>query len=128
MGHPAYDRNYTGIAADYDHVVEAPQLFTLRVLRMRDILPRFDRKDDELRDFVIENNQRCNCCDFCIQRQKSRSAAPKRFYVVVEHQGKRYSLCPLFPGHSYCWTSLDEQRAKGIMAFLFFMEHELFAT
>lgn len=128
LGHPAYDHNYTGIAADYDHVIVVPQYFMLRILRMRDILPMFDRMDEDLKDFVIEHNQRCHGCDFCIQRHKARSSAVKRFCVVVEHRGKRYGLCPLFPGHSYCWTSLDEKRVKGIIASLSFMERELFAT
>jgi hypothetical protein len=128
LGHPAYDHNYTGIAADYDHVIDVPQLFMLRILRMRDILPMFERMDDDLEDFVIENNRRCHGCDYCIQRHKSRSSAVKRFCVVVEHRGQRYGLCPLFPGHSYFWTSLNEKRVKGIIASLSFTEREFFAA
>lgn len=128
VGHFAYDHNYTGVAAEYDHLVDPPQCFVLRILKMRDILPMFDRMDDDLKDFVIENNQRCNGCGYCIQRHKNRSSVPKRFYIVVEHRGKRYSLCPLFPGHRYYWTSLNEERVKGIIAFLSFTERELFAS
>ncbi len=125
VGNFVFDHHHTGVAAEYESVVESPQCFALRILRMREIVPLFNEMDDDLKDFVIQNNPKCSKCDYCILRHKHRAVAPKRFYTTVEHRGRHYNLCPLFPGFSYCWASLNEERVKGMIAFLSFMERKL---
>jgi len=126
LGDFVYDHFHTGIAIDYSFIMKDPLLLGLRILRMKEIIEKFALMSDELQDFMIKYGHRCDSCDYCIQRNKSRVANPKRFFITVEHGGKKYNLCPLFPGYYFCWNALDEELVRGIIAFLSFMDSQIF--
>jgi hypothetical protein len=125
LGHFCYDHNYIGICAEYEQVVGPPQCFALRIQQMRYILPLFNRMDDDLKEFLIKYNHRCDMCGYCVQRNKNTAKALNHYYITVEYHGETYKLCPLFPGYYYCWTALSDEIVNGLITFLTFMEHEL---
>lgn len=128
VGNYLYGHHYAGVHAHYDPLVQTPQCFGIRILGMRELLPQFGAMDGKLQDFVVAHTKHCDGCDYCIQRNKGRPGQPQRYDIVVEHRGERRALCPLFPGYSYCWSSLNQDRVDGIIAFLGFMERHFDAV
>jgi len=126
IGDFVYDHFHTGISIDYSFIMKDPLLLGLRILRMREIIEKFALMPGELQDFMIKNAHRCDSCGYCIQRNKNRVADAKRALITVEHGGKKYNLCPIFPGYYFNWKALDEELVSGITAFLSFMDSQIF--
>ncbi len=126
LGDFVYDHFHTGISIDYSFIMKDPLLIGLRILKMKEILEKFALMPGELQDFIIKYAHRCDSCNYCIQRNKNRVANPKRFHITVEHGGRKYNLCPLFPGYYFCWKAIDEELVSGLTAFLAFMDNQIF--
>ena len=116
-----YKIRHTGISAQYDAYARSPASFGLCIpYGLKRFLENFDSMSDNVKNFVIGHTKRCDGCRYCVQTDKT-GLRPLACIPIV-HEQTAYNLCPYFPGYTYCWTSIDENLADQIIAFLTFMD------
>ncbi len=112
---------HTGIAVNYDRWVKDPAVLGLCIPNgMKDYLAAFLDMTEQLQSFVTGQSKQCDACDYCIQTDKT--GRRPRAFVPVTYKAKKYNICPLFPGYSYCWTALDVDVVDNIIEMLSFMD------
>jgi hypothetical protein len=116
------ERTHGGLSISYDYRNRHPIAFGLRIPRFREVLAHFGEMDAQLQDFVIGQTKHCDDCGYCTQTDKTGTR--KSLAVPVVRNGE-YRLCPLFPGFTYRWTSMDEKRARQVIGMLAWID-ELF--
>lgn len=111
-----YGIHHTGISANYDLLMDQPQIFGLCIPRMREILAAFDGMPPRVQDFVVARTKKCDACRYCVQTDKTgqRPLATQ----LVNYQGKEVSLCPYFPGYNYCEPELSDDHVDDMIAML----------
>ena len=111
----------TGIAISYEPNVKNPQVLGLCIPGgLKPYLGNFDAMDNELKNFVIAKTKKCDNCRYCVQTDKTGTRPLAAINVC--HENKNYSLCPYFPGFSYCWTAIDDTLADRLLSMLLFMD------
>jgi hypothetical protein len=112
---------HTGISLGYDKWVQNPAILGLCIPNgLKDYLGSFQDMEESLKEFVITRTKKCDKCDYCIQTDKTRSRP--RAYITTIFNKKTYYLCPLFPGYSYCWSSINDDVVNNSMAIMSFMD------
>ena len=125
-GHPdggfEYRIKHTGISVRYESSIEKPAVFGLCVPRglMKTLTESFDTMSESLKAFIVKQNTKCRGCRYCLQTDKTglRPLA----YTVIEYGKTKHKLCEYFPGHSYYWTSIDDELADALIEMLSFMD------
>ena len=116
-----YKIKHTGISVRYDPYFLNPCIIGLYIPNGLQIyLEHFQEMPDILKSFVICHTKKCNGCRYCVQRDKTGTRPLA--CVTVKYQNERASLCPYFPGFSYCWTSLNEKLVDDMIEMLSFMD------
>jgi len=114
-----------GLFMDYNVLIQEPVIFDLRLQSMRNILEKFNEFDDTLKNFICNYHARCSgSCNYCIQRHLKKNKNVKKFTIIVEHNNKKLTLCPIHYVYTYCWNTLNDERINGIIAYLKLMEKE----
>ncbi len=121
LGGSLYKVRHTGISVSYDEMAREPQLLGLRIPNgLKRYLEVFDRMDTRVKDFVVAQTKKCDACGYCTQTDKT-GKRPKAC-IPVTYQAEIYLLCPLFPGCSFCWSSVSEALAENLIAMLTYMD------
>jgi hypothetical protein len=119
-----YKIKHTGIAAIYEPERQIPAVFGLCIPNgLKAFLNDFKLMGDGLKAFVVERTKKCDNCRYCVQTDKTGKRPMAS--IPVSFQRARYDLCPLYPGWSYSWRSLDEALADRLIEFLSFMDSTL---
>lgn len=113
------ERTHGGISIKYYYYVDKPTCISLRLPALKEVLNYFDAMENKLKQFVVHNTKKCDNCRYCVQTDQTGTR--DLLYTTVYLNNKKYSLCPLFPGFYYCWSSLDEQLVAGIIEYLSFL-------
>ncbi len=87
---------------------------------MKQYLEHFTEMEAPLKAFVWERTKKCNGCRYCVQAD--RTGQRPLAAIPVEFGTETASLCPYFPGYSFCWTRIDEALAGQIIRLLDFMD------
>ena len=116
------ERTHGGFSMEYRWTCLQPLCFGLRIPEFKRLLARFDDMPDTLRDFVVRQTKHCDGCGYCTQTDKTGTRP--RAVIPVNHGGT-HALCPLFPGYSYSWQSIDAPLADDLRAFLTFADAAL---
>jgi hypothetical protein len=112
---------HTGIAVRYDGMIQEPPCLGLCIPHgMKKYLEAFESMDTGLKSFVVAHTKKCDACGYCTQTDKTGTRP--RACIPVKHNAEITCLCPIFPGYSFCWTSLTEARVDNIIAMLSFMD------
>jgi hypothetical protein len=119
-----YDHSIIGLFMDYNVLIQEPMIFSLRVQNVKKILENFKELDEKLKDFICNYHARCNGCNYCIQRHLKKTKNIKPFTISIEHNKKKFALCPINYVYSYSWNELNENLVEGIIAYLKLMERE----
>lgn len=115
---------HTGVSFSYDLWFNKPAVAGLCIPGgLKPYLEIFQDMDEKLQRFVASSTKQCDGCNFCIQTDKT-GKRPRAFFTL-KYNSKTLNLCPLFPGYSYCWTSLYENTVDDITAMLDFMDRTL---
>ena len=116
-----YGIRHTGISAKYDFYTREPAVFGLCIPNgLKEFLMAFETMEKKLQGFVVENTKKCDSCRYCVQTDKTGSRP--FVYITVKYEQKQYNLCPLIPGYTYCWTSIDNELVEQLISFLSFMD------
>ncbi|WP_455619208.1 hypothetical protein [Eisenbergiella sp.] len=116
-----YKIRHTGISAQYDAYVRNPAALGLCIPGgMKPYLENFALMERPLQDFILSRVKRCDGCSYCVQTDKSGKRSLAK--IAVSYEGETYSLCPYYPGYSFCWTSIDDALVDHIIAMLDFMD------
>jgi hypothetical protein len=119
-----YKIKHTGIAAVYEPERLLPAVFGLCIPNgLKAFLNDFESMGDDLKAFVAERTHKCSNCRYCVQTDKTGKRPMAR--IPVNFHGMPYDLCPLYPGWSYSWRSLDDALADRLIEFLGFMDATL---
>ena len=116
------ERTHGGLSIFYDYHNRHPITFGLRLPRFREVLAHFGEMDAHVQDFVVQQTKKCDNCGYCTQTDKTGTRKPLAVPVV---RNGEYRLCPLFPGFTYRWTSVDEKLARQLIGMLTWID-ELF--
>lgn len=117
-----YRIKHTGISIRYDPVALQPTVLGLCIPKgLKTFLDAFDSMDNQLKRFIIARTKHCDGCRYCVQTDKTGSRPLA--YIPVNYEQKKHSLCPYFPGFSYCWTSIDNELSDQLIEFLSFMDN-----
>ncbi|QHQ61892.1 hypothetical protein Ana3638_14800 [Anaerocolumna sedimenticola] len=116
------ERTHGGISAKYDPFIWQPVYFCLRLPKTKEVLSAFKSMEEELQDFIIKYNKKCDNCGYCTQTDKTGTRKPN--YITV-NKGKDYNLCLLFPGFNYCFTDIQEEVADSMIRCLSFIDKVL---
>lgn len=114
------ERTHGGISLKYYYYVAKPACISLRVPKLKEILNNFDLMEDELKDFVVKRNKKCDGCRYCVQTDKT---GKRNLIFTTVSFDKKYNLCPLFPGFNYCWDYVDDNLASNMMRYLQFIHN-----
>lgn len=117
------ERTHGGVSFKYDAQLSEPAWISLRIPMTATLLRRADEMDEPLRRFVIETNQKCSGCRYCVQLDKTGKRPLA--CVSVTDRGQRYRLCPMLAGFAYCWTRLDDELADCVISFLKWIDETL---
>ena len=116
-----YKIRHTGISAQYDFYVQQPAVFGLCIPNgLKTYLTAFDSMSTKNQSFVVNRTKKCDGCRYCIQTDKTGSR-PFAF-IQVNHEQKKYNLCPYFPGYCYSWTSINDDLVDQLIEMLSFMD------
>lgn len=116
------ERTHGGISLKYYYYVAKPACISLRVPKLKEILNDFDLMEDELKDFVVKRNKKCDDCRYCVQTDKM---GKRNLIFTTVSLDKKYNLCPLFPGFNYCWDYMDDTLASNMMRYLEFINNNV---
>jgi hypothetical protein len=117
------EREHAGIALEYKYAVQRPFFCGLRIPRYRQLLEGADGMPDQVRAMVCDMGKKCDGCGYCTQTDKTGERP--RSLVQVEHGGKSYALCTLFPGFHFWYDVLDEERVNRIIELLDYIQDTL---
>ena len=116
-----YKIRHTGISARYDPYFEHPAVFGLCIPNgLKPYLEAFDSMDNRIQDFIVKHTKKCDGCRYCVQTDKT-GTRPLAI-INLAYGSESYNLCPLFPGYSYSWTSIDNDLAEQLIEMLSFMD------
>lgn len=113
------ERTHGGLSVYYEYYKRNPLCACLRVPYYKELLAHFDEMDDTLKQFVLDHTKKCDNCRYCVQTDK---AGKRPLAVIFVTHGKRYGLCPMFPGFGYVFRSLSEEDVGNIRSFLCFVD------
>ncbi len=71
---------------------------------------------EKVKRFILDTSKRCDGCRYCVQTDKTGKRPLA--YVTVEND----KLCPLYPGFSYIWRTLDNSVVDDIIEMLKFID------
>jgi len=130
---PAWDKKaptgtgpvrHTGITALYEPKWQHSPVFWLGMPNsQKGCLGQFSFMSEQLQDFIMAHTKECNGCRYCVQVDKS-GKRPLACTEVLYNQDK-YNLCPLFPGGSYKWQSINNELVDRLIEILTFMDSSL---
>ncbi|MDR0399383.1 MAG: hypothetical protein LBH51_00390, partial [Treponema sp.] len=96
-----YKIKHTGISVIYEPTIRNPVVLGLCIPNgLKTYLNAFDLVDEKTRGFVIDRTKKCDGCGYCIQTDKTGSRPLA--HIPVDYEGKKYNLCPYFPGYWTC--------------------------
>ena len=119
------ERSHGGFSVTFDPVKLHPFVCGLRVPRFKAFLARFTEMPPDLQSFIIRQTKPCDRCGYCTQTDKT--GLRPRQATTVTFQGGSHTLCQLFPGFTYRWTTLDERLVDQVIRFLDHVD-QLFRT
>ena len=112
---------HTGVSLSYEPFVKSPPVLGLCVPNgLKPYLENFDSMDEKLKEFVTGRTKKCDACKYCVQTDKTGSRPLAA--MNTKYGNKNYSLCPYFPGFSYCWSAIDDDLADKLTLFMSFMD------
>jgi hypothetical protein len=119
-----YKIRHTGISAQYDFYVRQPAVFGLCIPNgLKAYLNAFDSMSANNQNFVVNRAKKCDGCRYCVQTDKTGSR--QLACIQVNHEQKKYHLCPYFPGYRFSWTSINNDLADQLIEMLSFMDKRL---
>lgn len=117
------ERTHGGVEFKFREIDTPPQTISLRAPYIKEVLAKSDEMSDSLKEFFARNIKKCDGCRFCVQTDKTGERPLA--HIAVESGGAAHKLCPLFPGYSLCWTRLDAQLARELIAAFEFFDKTL---
>lgn len=112
---------HSGITVRYEPWFKEPCIMGVCIPGgMKQYLEHFTEMEAPLKSFVWERTKKCNGCRYCVQAD--RTGQRPLAGIPVEYGTETVSLCPYFPGYSFCWTKIDEALAEQIVRLLDFMD------
>jgi hypothetical protein len=115
---------HTGISISYDKSAKEPPILGLCIPNgLKDCLNSFQDMDEGLKKFVISRTKKCDSCNFCIQTDKTKTRP--RAFIPIKYNSNTVNLCPLFPGYSYFWSSINDELVNDLIAMMSFMDNKL---
>ena len=116
-----YKIKHTGIAVEHVRQFQNPTLIGLCIPGgMKDYLNNFAKMSENLQRFIITRTKKCDGCRYCVQTDK-KGTRPMA-HTRISFEDKEYVLCHLYPGWSYCWTSLNDEIVDNLIEMLEFMD------
>jgi hypothetical protein len=110
------ERTRGGIEVVYEELRKNPLLISLRLPYFREILENTDRMSEPVRDFIIATTKKCDGCRYCVQTDKT-GKRPFAFITIDTHK-----LCPMYPGFSFQWRTLENKTTENIIEVLQFID------
>lgn len=110
-----YDHDHIGFKAEYSVIRTPAQSFHLTIQNPRMILSSFEALPPILQSFIAKYHAKCNNCGYCTQRSKGKC---KPYTIVARLEDKSYPFCPINHVYSYCWNTVSDEVADGIIAYL----------
>lgn len=114
------ERDHAGIECKYYPVIDKAFAITLRIPRNTELLKMLDSMPVNVKEFVLRQNPKCNNCRYCVQTDKTGKRPLA--CIPAEHDGKKYALCPRFPGFHFTWDYIDDQLVDEMTAYLEFID------
>jgi len=117
-----YDHDHIGFKAEYS-VIRAPaQSYHLTIQNPRDILSDFENLPSAVQKFVVKYHAKCNGCGYCTMRNKGKC---NPYTIIANFEGKAYPFCPIHHVYSYHWSSLNDEIADGLIAYLQYLQKSM---
>jgi len=117
------ERNHGGMSFTYHRDVEPAFVSALRIPANKQLLAMADKMPESLRAFVVSRNTKCSGCRYCIQTDKTGTRPI--IAINVEHAGKKYALCPNFPGFAFTFDKLDMTIVNNMIEYLHFIDENI---
>jgi hypothetical protein len=117
-----YDHDHIGFWVQYSVIRTPAQSFHLTVQNPRLILSSFESLPLVLQNFIAKYHARCHNCGYCTMRSKGKQ---NPYTITAKFNGETIPFCPIHHVYSYSWSSLDDEKTDGLIAYLQYLQTEI---